>query len=63
MATIMPQGELMRRAVKWIEQQRVETGKPAAALLDKAAMHFNLSPKDTEFLAAFFKEQAEPGRD
>ncbi len=60
MATIMPQGELTRRAVKWIDEQRGLTGKPFPELIDKAAMQFNLSPRDTEFLAGFFKERAEP---
>lgn len=63
MATIMPQGELMRRAVKWIEEQRVETGQPAATFLDKAALQFNLGPKDADFLTAFFREQQGPDRD
>lgn len=60
MATIMPQGELTRRAVKWIDEQRGLTGKPFAALIDQAAMQFNLSPRDTEFLTRFFKEREEP---
>lgn len=60
MATIMPQGELTRRAVKWIDEQRRDTGKPFAALVDQAAMQFNLSPRDTEFLTGFFKEREEP---
>ena len=56
MTTIMPQGELMRRAVKWVGDQRAETGKPLAALIDQAAMQFNLSPKDSDFLNKFFTE-------
>ncbi|MFP5259459.1 MAG: hypothetical protein ACLGQH_10600 [Acidobacteriota bacterium] len=60
MATIMPQGELTRRAVKWIDEQRGLTGKPFAPLIDEAAMRFNLSPRDTEFLTGFFKEREEP---
>ena len=60
MATIMPQGELTRRAVKWIDEQRELTDKPFAALIDQAAMQFNLSPRDTEFLTSFFTEREEP---
>ncbi|EHJ46910.1 hypothetical protein DFW101_0894 [Solidesulfovibrio carbinoliphilus subsp. oakridgensis] len=63
MATIMPQGELMRRAVKWIDEQRSETGQSFSALIDKAAVNFNLSPKDAEFLTGFFKEREETPRD
>jgi beta-phosphoglucomutase-like phosphatase (HAD superfamily) len=62
MATIMPQGELMRRAVTWIDAQRTETGKPVPQLIEQAAMRFNLSPKDADFLTAFFKEQQEADR-
>jgi hypothetical protein len=63
MATIMPQGELMRRAVTWIDRERGETGKPFASLIERAAMQFNLSPKDAEFLTTFFKEREEGPRD
>jgi hypothetical protein len=59
MSTIMPQGELMRRAVTWIDGQRAETDQPVAVLIDQAALRFNLSPKDTDFLLGFFKEQPE----
>lgn len=59
MATIMPQGELMRRAVAWIDTQRAATDQPLSALIDEAALRFNLSPKDTDFLVGFFKEQRE----
>ena len=38
MTTIMPQGELLRRAVKWIDGQRELTGEPVPALINKAAM-------------------------
>ncbi|MEL7638087.1 MAG: hypothetical protein AAGU21_00460 [Solidesulfovibrio sp.] len=57
MSTIMPQGELLRRAVKWIDEKRAETGESFSALVDKAAMNFNLSPKDADFLTGFFKER------
>ena len=60
MATIMPQGELLRRAVTWIDEQRELTDKPVGALIDAAAMQFNLSPKDATFLSGFFKEREEP---
>jgi hypothetical protein len=60
MATIMPQGELFRRAVKWIDEQHGTTGKPFDVLIDQAAMQFNLSPKDADFLNGFFKERQEP---
>ena len=60
MATIMPQGELLRRAVAWIDEHRGQTGDTIVTLIDKAAMQFNLSPKDSSFLIGFFIEQEEP---
>ena len=63
MSTIMPQGELMRRAVAWIDEQRAETGKSLAELLDMAALRFNLSPNDATFLENFFREQRDIPRD
>ena len=57
MATIMPQGELLRRAIKWIDEHRGQTGDSLATLVDKAAMNFNLSPNDAHFLNNFFKER------
>lgn len=62
MGTIMPQGELLRRAVTWIDAQRHETGKAPAELIDTAAMRFNLGPKDVAFLTEFFKKQQEAGQ-
>lgn len=63
MTTIMPQGELMRRAVKWIDERRAETDQSLAGLIDMAALQFNLSPKDTAFLEQFFKEHPEVPKD
>jgi len=56
MATVMPQGELLRKAVTWISEETKETKKSTAVLIDEAARRFNLGPKDTEFLIKFFKE-------
>lgn len=59
MTTIMPQGELMRKAVAWIDDRRKETGESLAASVEKAAVQFNLSPKDVDFLKKFFSENQE----
>lgn len=57
MTTIMPQSELTRKAVAWIsEMLEKNTGKSLVALIEEAAMQFNLSPKDEEFLQRFYKE-------
>ncbi len=58
MAPILPQGENIRRAVKWISEERQsDPARPIARLIDEASVRFNLSPADGEFLHKFFKEQ------
>jgi len=47
----MPEGELLRKAVRWISERRELTDKPALSkLIEEAGKTFNLSPKDQEFL-------------
>jgi hypothetical protein len=55
---ILPEGEQLRRAVKWISDQRVEN--PAISLsklVGEACLKFDLPPKDAEFLSNFFAEK------
>jgi hypothetical protein len=56
--SVLPEGEQLRRAVKWISDQRVEN--PAISLsklVADACLKFDLPPKDAEFLSNFFIEQ------
>ncbi|GAB7022786.1 hypothetical protein [Salidesulfovibrio brasiliensis] len=57
MATIMPKSELAKKAIKWICEAKETSEKPLEALIEEAAMRFNLGPADVEFLIRFFKEQ------
>jgi hypothetical protein len=58
MATIQPKGEKIRQAVKWISAERMENEKKAISLLiQEAALKFNLSPKEEEFLNSFYNEK------
>ncbi len=58
MATIMPKGDKLRQAVKLISENLKEDGKASIPLLiEKAALQFNLSPKDEDFLRSFYKEK------
>ncbi len=58
MATIQPKGEKVRQAVKWISAERMENETKAFSLLiQEAALKFNLSPKEEEFLNSFYKEE------
>ena len=54
MTTVMPQSELMRKAITWVSQERTEKGGSLDKLLDQAGMRFNLGPKEQEFLREFF---------
>jgi len=58
MPTIMPQGENVRKAVKWISEERQSgSGRKLPGLIEEAAVKFNLSPVESESLFRFFAEQ------
>jgi hypothetical protein len=55
--TIMPEGEAIRKAVKWIsahieEQANIQLQK----LVQDAVVRFDLSPKEAEFLQEFYRK-------
>lgn len=55
MSTIMPQSELLRNAIRFIAEG-LESGKNTMeTLLEQAAVRFNLSPKECDFLKDFYK--------
>ena len=57
MATVQPQGDALKKAVQWIsEQRKIDPNKNPAGLADEAAFRFDLSPRDSEFLLRFVKE-------
>ena len=57
MATIMPEGERVRQAVKWIAAEKTEDdSRPIRKLIQAAAVRFNLSPKEELELNHFYKE-------
>jgi hypothetical protein len=54
---ILPEGEQLRRAVKWISDERLDNpGAGLSALIGQACLKFDLPPKDAEFLMHFFTE-------
>lgn len=56
MSTLQPKGEKLKKAVSWISEKRKETpGLNLTRLVDDAAFQFDLSPKDSEFLLRFIK--------
>jgi hypothetical protein len=57
MTTVQPAGEDMRRAVKWIcEERTYDPQKKLAELIDEACLKFDLSPMDAEFLFRTLKK-------
>ena len=57
MSTIKPLGEKLRNAVKWISEKRKENPDTNLNhLVDQASFQFDLSPKDSEFLLRFVKD-------
>jgi hypothetical protein len=56
--SIMPQGEDLRKAVKWISEAReVDPEATLSKIVEQAGTKFDLSPIDCEFLCRFFKEE------
>jgi hypothetical protein len=56
--SIIPEGEQMRKAVKWISDYRSEHPKASLfTLIDEACLKFDLSPKDAEVIMHFFTEK------
>jgi hypothetical protein len=58
MSTIMPEGENVQKAIKWISANIEEDANTAILkLVEKAVFKFDLSPKDAEFLSGFFRNR------
>lgn len=55
---IMPEGEDLRKAVRWLSEKGVYT----LEAIEEAARHFDLSPADEEFLMRHFLHADEKGR-
>jgi len=58
MATIMPEGENIQKAIKWVSVNIEENpNQSIPKLVEKAVFKFDLSPVDTEFLIGFFRKR------
>lgn len=56
--SILPEGEQLRKAVRWISDQRLEHPQVILSqLINEACLKFDLPPKDAEFLIKYFSEQ------
>ena len=60
MPAVQPKGEQLKKAVKFISEQRQQNPDMSHAqlvkLVDDASLQFDLSPKDGEFLLRFVKD-------
>jgi len=58
MEGLLPEGEDLRRAVKWISATLQEDpDRPVQSVVQEGILKFDLSPKDADFLTGFFKER------
>ena len=56
--SVIPEVEQLRKAVKWVSDERLEKpGAGLAKLIGDACVKFDLPPKDAEFLMRFFTEK------
>ncbi len=56
--SILPEGEPLRKAIKWISDERQDNpGTSLHSLIEKACLKFDLSPKDADFLIDFFSDK------
>ena len=55
---VQPEGEDLRKAVKWISEERKYNpeAKPVK-LVEQACLKFDLSPKDAEYLTKFVLDE------
>ena len=57
MPTVQPEGEDLRKAVKWISEERqYNPGQKLAELIEKACLKFDLSPMGAEYLFNLLKQ-------
>ena len=58
MTTVQPQGEDLRKAVKWIsEERKYNPQAQSLKLIEEACLKFDLSPMDAEYLLNFLKSE------
>lgn len=60
MSSMLPEGEDLRRAIKWISDHLQDNpDQPLGPLLQEAIFKFDISPKDSEFLLNFYRKSRE----
>jgi hypothetical protein len=57
MHDLLPEGDDLRKAVKWMSAHIQENpDQPLNKFVQEAIFRFNLSPKDAEFLMRFYRK-------
>ena len=58
--TIHPEGESLRRAVRWISGQlQDDPGRRIAPLINDATLRFDLTPLESQYLLSFYRGLAD----
>jgi len=58
MHDLLPDGEDVRRAVKWVSGcLQDDPDRPVQPLVQEAIFKFDLSPRDADFLIGFFRDR------
>jgi hypothetical protein len=58
MKDVLPKGQKVRKAVRWISDERLCDGsKKIEGLIGEASSRFNLSPREEEFLRDFYADR------
>jgi hypothetical protein len=58
--SVEPEGEDLRKATRWISDERLNHPEASLSrLIEQACVKFDLAPKDAEFLARFFSKKNE----
>ena len=58
MTTVQPEGEDLRKAVKWIsEERKYDPQAQLSKLIEEACLKFDLSPMDAEYLLKLLKQK------
>jgi hypothetical protein len=59
--SMIPEGEDLRKAVKWISEERERRpNEKSITLINEACLRFDLQPNDGEFLIRFYQKENTP---
>lgn len=62
--SLMPKGERVKRAIRWISGHlATEPSRAILPLVQEAALRFDLNPKESEELGRFYRRASKPTDD